>query len=241
VELLRLVAVVLAGTAVRTAAAEPSIDRVAPARGNAVLTADVSTSGLPGGTLEASLLSGLPSAIELRLEALDARDRPLGETRLYYRIAFDLWDELYRVEGPGVKAMPAEPAGPASPSYRFEDLAALRDFLAFLSGLPVVSWSAIDPAVRHRVRVGGRLHRIAPRETARLERWVAGGDVSRAAADPDGREVSVGLGDVIRFFYKGSKKEDGSQLAERFSAWFLPADLPPSGARGAPATPEAVE
>jgi hypothetical protein len=210
---------------------------VTPARSGEVVAADVTTSGLPGATLEASLRSGLPSAIELRLEALDARDRPRGETRLFYRIAWDLWDELFRVEGPGVGVMPGEGgSGAPGSTRRFADVAALRSFLGSLPRLPVTAYGSLDPAARHRVRVGGRLHRVAPRETARLERWVAGGDVSRMAADPDGREVSVGLGEVIRFFYKGSKK-DADEMAERFSAWFVPAELPESNGGVNPTSP----
>jgi hypothetical protein len=229
VELLRRVALVLAAAAIASPSAraeEPAIERVTPLRAEDVVAADIATSGLPGETLETSLRSGLPSAIELRLEALDARDRPRGETRLFYRIAWDLWDELFRVEGPGVGVMPGEVASRApGPTHRFADVAALRSFLGSLPQLPVTAYGSLDPTARHRVRVGGRLHRVAPRETARLERWVAGRDVSRATADPDGREVSVGLGEVIRFFYKGSKR-DADEMAERFSAWFVPAELP---------------
>jgi hypothetical protein len=73
-----------------------------------------------------------------------------------------------------------------------------------------------------------RLHPVAPRETERLGDWVAGTAARRSGSetdDPDGREVSVGLGELIRFFYKGAKRE-GAAESERFSAWFVPDELP---------------
>jgi hypothetical protein len=190
--------------------AAPAIDSVAPVRADDVLAATVRTSRLPGSRLATSIASGLPSAIEMRLEALDRKNRRVGANRLLWRITWDLWDEVLRIEGPDAV-------------HRLDDLASLEGFLAELKDLPVTRLAALDVAAEHRLRVACRLHPIAPPEAERLSRWVAGGE-ARRAEDPDGREVSVGLSQLIRFFYKGAAR-DPDELDERFSAWFVPAEL----------------
>ncbi len=207
-------AVTLATLAAATSAraADPAVDAVTPVRLGDVLAADVITSGLPGERLASSIASGLPSAIEVHLEALDRKNRRVAEGNLFWRITWDLWEEVLRVEGPHAE-------------QRLDGLASLGAFLANLEHLPVGPFAALDAAERHRLRARCRLHPVAPRETERLSRWVAGEESVPRRGDTDRREVSVGLGEVIRFFYKGAAK-DADELDERFSAWFVPAELP---------------
>jgi hypothetical protein len=201
--------VVVAGAA---AAQAPGLHSVEPGRDGPLLTARVRTTHLPGSDIAASLDSGLPSAIEMQLDLHDERDRTVAEERVLFRVAYDLWDEVFRVEGGGA-------------DERFADLASLQHFLEVLPRLPVASFASVAGAQRHRIRAQCRLHMIAPRETERLERWVTGGTDRRESAD--GREISVGLSDVIRFFYKGAKR-DADEASERFSPWFVPDELPES-------------
>lgn len=203
--------------AVPALAASPAIDSVTPFKVGDVLEASVRTSHFPGDRLTASLKSGLPAAIEMQLVALDPNGHPVVENRLFLRIAWDLWDEVVKVEGPGE-------------SRQLESLAALQGFLSELPELPVGALASLDAHARHRLRVECRLHPVAPRETERLTRWVAGGDEATSVPATDGHEVSVGLSDVIRFFYKGSKRE-ADELDPRFSAWFVPAELHEAGAK----------
>jgi len=198
-------------------AAAPSIDSVTPLKAGDVLEAALRTSNFPGDRLTASLKSGLPAAIEMQLVAFDEKNHAVAENHLFVRIAWDLWDEVVKVDGVG------EPR-------QLESLASLQGFLADLEGLPVGAMAALDPRTQHRLRVDCRLHPVAPRETERLTRWVAGGDEAAAPHNGDEREVSVGLSEVIRFFYKGSKK-DADELDPRFSAWFVPAQLPEGAAK----------
>ena len=188
---------------------------VTPVRYGSLLATLVRTQHLPGDRIASSLESGLPSAIEMRLDLRDARDRTIGESVVFYRVAFDLWDEIFRVEGPGA-------------DRTFADLDALEQFLDDLPRLPVASIGGLEMDARHRVRVACRLHPVAPRETEQLGEWVGGEPDAReqerntsAAAE---REVSVSLGRIIRFFYRGSS--DADEAAEKFSAWFVPASLP---------------
>ena len=212
-------AVILAGAA---RAAGPALESVTPQREGGTLTADVRTSGLPGARLESSIASGLPSAIEMHLEALDRRNHRVAEGDFFWRITWDLWDEVLRIEGPGSV-------------QRFDRLDALEGFLADLGNLPVASWASFDASAEHRLRASCRLHPVAPVETERLSRWVAGEEPARRG-EADSREVSVGLSDVIRFFYKGAAR-DADELDPRFSAWFVPDELPdraPPAGEGTP-------
>lgn len=204
------------------AAGSPAVTGVDPSRTETELTCDVRTANLPGARLASSLESGLPSAIQMDLSLFDERERVVGERRVFLRIAFDLWEEVFRVEGAG-------------PVRDFADLPSLRGFLASIPRLPVSPLAGLATAEPHRIRVGMRLHPVAPRETERLGDWVAGrsprGDGGETD-DTDGREVSVGLGELIRFFYKGAKRE-GADESERFSAWFVPDELPAEGSDAA--------
>jgi hypothetical protein len=210
----------LAPAAPAIATPKPEVTAVEPARTDCLLTCAVRTAHLPGDRLSSSLESGLPSAIEMDLDLFDERNRVVGKNRVFLRIAFDLWEEVFRVEGVGA---PRD----------FADRAQLERFLARIPELPVTALSGLHGARRHRIRVGLELHPVAPRETERLGDWVAGGAAAGSETDdPDGREVSVSLGQVIRFFYKGARRP-GAAEAERFSAWFVPDDLPaPAEAEG---------
>ena len=209
--------------ALPAAAADPAIDSVTPTRNGDLVAATVHTSNLPGERVSASLKSGLPAAIEMRLETFDGKNRRVAENHLFYRIVWDLWDEVLRVEGPG------EPR-------TLEGNAALATFLGDMPHLPAAAFAALDVHATHRLRVGCRLYPVAPRETERLTRWVAGGDEAGAPHNGDEREVSVGLSEVIRFFYKGSQR-DPDELDPRFSAWFTPAELPDEGTSAVPVVP----
>ncbi|MGQ0722483.1 MAG: hypothetical protein ACT4PE_13055 [Candidatus Eiseniibacteriota bacterium] len=190
-------------------AAEPELVAIEPARSATHVTCTVQTAHLPGDRLSSSLESGLPSAIEMDLDLFDGRDRVVGTNRVFLRVAFDLWEEVFRVEGAG------EPRS-------FADLAGLEGFLGRIPRLPVAALGPLDGAKQHRIRVALQLHPVAPKEAERLGQWVAGeSGESGETADPDGREVSVSLGEVIRFFYRGARRA-GAAESERFSAWFVP-------------------
>lgn len=209
----------LAAAFAAPAAGDSPVLSVEPVRAGSLLAARLCTERLPGASLLASLDSGMPSAIEFRLEARDERDRTVAENDVLYRIVFDLWDEVFRLQGGGS-------------ATSFPDAEALVRFLSDLPRVPVTTIGGLAGDRRHRIGVACRLHPIAPRETERLEQMVAGAPDREEA--PDGREVSIGLGDVIRFFYrKGRADEEFGD--ERFSPWFTPDELPDEAAGGAPA------
>ena len=193
----------------------PALAGVRPVRDGDLLACLVETRHLPGERIASSLKSGLPSAIEMALSLLDDRDRVVAENRVSFRIAYDLWEEIFRVDGAGT-------------SERFSSLESLASHLESLPRLPVGRIDAMESAHRHRLRVGMELHAVAPRETERLDSWVAGGGEGPAGESDrsdDGREVSVSLGQVIRFFYRGGRS-DADAGTELLSEWFVPGDIP---------------
>ena len=84
--------------ALPASAADPTIDSVTPTRSGDLVAATVHTSNLPGERVSASLKSGLPAAIEMRLETFDGKNHRVAENHLFYRIVWDLWDEVLRAE-----------------------------------------------------------------------------------------------------------------------------------------------
>ncbi len=204
-----VVALLLATAGTPAAGGAPRVLAVEPARGGGLLVCDVATAGLPGPKIAASLRSGLVSAIDVDLELLDDRERVLAGNRVTLRLAFDLWEEIFAVEGAG------EPR-------RFSDLAALEAFLARLRALPVAPLPPADRGGRLRVRAGVVLHPVAPSEIARV------GEVIGAVPAGDdraggGQQITIGLGRLIRLFYRrdGGERDGAGALSD----WFAIAEL----------------
>jgi hypothetical protein len=217
------------------AEAAPRIVAVEPVRAGDLLACRVRTANLPGAKLASSMRSGLPSAIEMVLEVLDPKDRVVDGQRITFRLAFDLWEETFRVEGAG------EPRD-------FTSQHELEAFLAELPRLPVASFERLRDAAKNReplrVRAGVVLHPLAPQESERLGDWVAGEasdderEPSQSRSDPtrfaepvandDGREVLVSLGQVIRYFFEGGR-ERSEVAAQGVSAPFTIAALREEG------------
>lgn len=187
------------------ASAQPaSVIDVVPGRSDGLLVAHVATAGLPGDRLLQSMRSGLVSALELELALLDEDQQVLGGNRIWLQLGFDLWEEVFAVEIEGG-------------TRRFRDLGDLQDHLARLQDLPVFPANRLVPDARYRIRVGLRLHAVAPAERERVEDAIAGDRRPRRDGQ-DRQEASVSLGRLIRLFYKGGDRPADQQ--EALSAWF---------------------
>lgn len=203
------VALLLSTTGAASAGGAPSVLSVEPSREGGLLLCHVATAGLPGPRIAASLRSGLVSAIDVDLELLDARDHVLAGNRVTLRLAFDLWEEIFAVEGAG------EPR-------RFPDLAALEAFLADLRALPVAPLPPADGRGRLRVRAGVVLHPVAPSEIARVGEIIGGPPAGDDRAG-GGQQITIGLGRLIRLFYR---RDDGDRDgAAALSDWFAISEL----------------
>lgn len=203
----------------------PQILEVAPARSGDRLTCHLRTANLPGERIARSMQSGLPSAIEMALDVLDPQERVVTERTLFVRLGYDLWEETFRVQGLG-------------DDRDFATQAEMESYLSDLRNIAVSPLAMLAPYEKIRLRVGMRMHPLAPRESEMLEDWVSGegapqdrgvglsasGRGTSPVANEDGREVLVSLGKVIRYFFKGSRRGEG-EVIESSSAWFSPAEL----------------
>ncbi|MBK9303545.1 MAG: hypothetical protein IPM94_06585 [bacterium] len=196
-------ALLLALSIGETARAEtPRILALEPARTDSLLVCRLRTAGLPGPEILSTLRSGLSSAVDLQLEVLDGRGRAIDGRVLRLRLDYDLWDEVFSIAhgDRGVTRLP--------------DDAALQAWFDRTPWLPVAPLAALANAGPVRLRAALRLHAIAPSERERLGEVVSG---------PDGQEVSLGLGKLIRYFYRGGAREGGGATAD--SPPFAPGEL----------------
>lgn len=188
------------GTAVRIVALEP-------VRTDSVLACVVVTSGLPDGPMRETLASGLPSSLTLSLVLLDERGRERGGASAEVRIEPDPWERTFLVRSP---------AGGA----RVASLDALAESLRRIG--PVVLAPLARVPARAPLRVHARLavHALAPAE-ADHARAVFVGDVGTNGAER--REVSAGLGPLLRFFLGRAPASEWN--ADATSAAFTSATL----------------
>ncbi len=189
----------------------PQILDVQPARAGELLVCRLATVGLPGQKISQTMQSGLVSSIELFCDLEDEQREVVAGRRISFQLAFDLWEEVFSVEQDGSH-------------YRFSDQAALAAFLADLPRLPVAPLSVLEPDRRFRVRVGLSMHPIAPSAREQVEEVIAGDSRPLDRGGGEQQEVSVTLGKLIRFFYKGGSGRAGLQ-AEASSGWFSPGEL----------------
>lgn len=200
----------LAAHGARAADEGPRVVSVAPAVIGDGLVCDVTTSGLPTEKAVRSMGGGLPSAVDLVIELVDGEGDVVERRRVTYRIVFDLWDEIFRVESDRA-------------DVPVEGIEGVRAFLARFDALPIASIASLAGSDRYRLRVGVVSHAIAPSEKSRIGGWIAG-EGAGTGEDTDEREVTLGLGSLIRFVFGGSGDGDlPAGVGE--SPWFRPDDL----------------
>lgn len=203
-------AALLVGAARPVFAGPPAVTGVVPARCGETLLCALRTEGVPSAEAVRTMEGGLPSSVELHLRLLDHRARSLVQRSYSLRLAFDLWDEIFRVEGPLAEKS-------------FDTLGAMEAYLAVLDSLPVAPWGILEQGEAYRIEVEMVHHAVAPAQVGRIGEWIAG-DRSGVTGDPAGREVSFGLGSLIRFFYQEGRDE-GGEKARFLSDPFKPGEL----------------
>ncbi len=190
---------------------EIRIEAVAPARTDTALVCHLRTRGLPGEASRETLASGLPSALVLAVSLLDAGGDELGGSRAEVRIEPDLWDETWVVRTPLL-------------DRRLTSLDEVAEMLRHLGPLPVLPLERFGMDERLRIRVRLAVHPLAPTEVRRV-RSLFGGEPTEEASDR--REVSVGLGSLVRYFLGGPPDQDW--IADATSApftWHTLAEAP---------------
>lgn len=200
-----LAALVLTGAGDGT---EPRIVAIDPSRTGDLVVCRLTTSALPGERLLQSMRSGLVSAVDFDVALIDRGENPVRQGRLTLQLAFDLWEDVFAVRG-------------GSSEQRFADLAALRAYLSELKEVPVAPVTLLRPGQRYRVRVGMRLHPIAPSQRQSVEAAITG-DVRPDRPGEEQQELSISLGRLIHFFYG---REDEPARGEAQSPWFTLEEL----------------
>ena len=204
IDAIALAAIVVASSA--AADEHPAIRRVDPSLADTLLVCRLLTSGLPDEPSVESIQSGAPAAVIFTLQLMDG-ERVVSERRIECRMVLDLWEDFFRVQT-------------GAEEVRLADLPALRRHFADLEGLPVALRRSLEDGRRYRVRVRADSHPVAPQEEARIREWVAGS--AESGEGGEGREVFIGLGSLIRFFFGGGARR-GS--AEGVSRWFTLGEL----------------
>ena len=184
-------AALLAFADVARAQMDVRITAVEPARTDSTLECVVRTSGLPDARSRETLASGLPSSLTLSLTVLDAGGRERGTTLAEVRIEPDPWERTYVVRTPSGRQRAAS----------MEELAAL---LRSIGPLPLPRATGFDARRPGRVRVRLAVHPLAPAEADRTHALFVG-DVSGNGGER--REVSAGLGTLLRYFLGRSPAE----------------------------------
>lgn len=167
------------------------ITAVEPARTDSTLECVVRTSGLPDARSRETLASGLPSSLTLAVTVLDGAGRERGTTLAEVRIEPDPWERSFVVRTPVGRQRAAS----------MEELAVL---LRTIGPLPLPRTTGFDARRPGRVRVRLAVHALAPAEADRAHALFVG-DVSGNGGER--REVSAGLGTLLRYFLGRSPAE----------------------------------
>jgi len=203
------------------ARADVSIREVTPSRTDTLLVCTLRTAGLPDARSRETLASGLPSAIVVALTLFDASGHERGTSRAEIRIEPDLWENLF------VLRMPTA-------DLRLSSLEEVAAHLAEMSPLPVAPLRLVDAVGALTLRARLAVHPLAPTEKRRVHALFGGG-----TDEPDRREVSVGLGSLVRYFL--GRSPDETWRASASSEPFHRATLPMLAEAESLATPEAGE
>ena len=210
-----LVLLLSAGLLFAAEPGSPKILSVSPALDEGNLVCSVKTEGLPTDEAARSMRGGLPSSVDLVIELVNERDETLIRRRHSFLVAFDLWEEIFRVDD-GAK------------DSRFDTLESVRDFLSDMERLvvtPVVSIGAGAGGGPYRLRAALVSYAIAPAEKTKIGEWIAGDGGSGTDRNADEREISLGIGSLIKFVFGGAAEGKGTPAAAGVSVWFRVEDL----------------
>lgn len=202
--ILTLIVFAAAGPA-RAAEDDTPLAGVDPVALEGGLSCRVATTGLPADKTLRSIQGGLPSALSVVVELMDERDQPIQRRHYALRLAFDLWDEAFRLDGAGLER-------------RFGTVDSLRGALRNLGPFPVSRLDDLAPGERYRLRVELLEYLIAPSQRARIGEMLAGDAAPASGAGP-GDDMLLGFGRLIQFVYGRDRARDAPRHVA-WSRWF---------------------
>ncbi|MBD3336537.1 MAG: hypothetical protein GF355_13575 [Candidatus Eisenbacteria bacterium] len=176
---------------VRAEPQEVAILDLQPDLRDSLLVCRLHIRGLPTPPMRETLESGLPSAVVVALTLSNGEGNERGGGAIEVRVEPDLWEQEFLLQTPLMEE-------------RLETLEEVADRLSRLGPLPVAAADRLG--MMGTLRIGARLavHPLAPAETERMESVLAGD----AAEEPDQKEISIGLGALVRLFWGGSPGDE---------------------------------
>lgn len=183
------------------ATAEPRIVALTPLRLDDWLACRLRSVELPGRKVLSSMESGLVSAVVVQVDVIDARNRRVGGRRVTLQLAFDLWDEVYTLDGDAGR----------------HRLTSLDTLLAWLETPPALSVAPLadlrDALPPLTLRAALELHPVAGPDRERIEDVIAGAGPGAV----DRREATLSFGRLIRYFSREDAQDpEGSVRSAAF-------------------------
>ncbi len=197
-----------------SAVASPEIVDLRAAIHGGNLVCHLRTAGIPGAETRGSLQDGLPARIDFRLRLLNRSNVPILRRKFSFSLAFDLWEEVFRVER----------SGNASRLSSIDDV---QEYFGEIRGIGLMPAAALEPGRKYRLSIEIEEFPIAPATKERIGQWIAG-DEEGIGGNPDEREVSFGIGELIRFFYR-SPRRGMSEGVSGEGEWFTLEELQMEG------------
>jgi hypothetical protein len=187
---------------------EVRIEQVEPGWNDSLLVCTVRIRGVPTPPVRETLESGLPSALVFSFTLFRLDGEEIGTTIADISIEPDLWEGIYRMRTPLFDAQAAT-------------MDELAEMLRTVGPLPVSRLANLPASFRGerllRLRARLAIHPLAPAQAERVHALFTGG---AEQDDPDRREISVGIGALIRRFLGRESTEDWA--AETLSSPFDP-------------------
>ena len=184
------------------------IEAIEPSRTDSSLVCAVSMRGWPDPPSRETLESGLPCSVVLDLSLIDPSGTPAGGSAVEIRMEPDLWDGTLIMRTPFAERRAAS----------IEEAAVQMERIG---PIPVLPAARIQKDLAWRLRVRLAVHPLAPAETERIHRIFEG---TGSGETGERREVSVGVGALVRYFL--GRRNEETWTAEASSEPFIWSALP---------------
>jgi len=198
------VAALVFATPVRTAA-QIRVEQIVPSLRNDTLAVSARFTNLFSKKIIGTIQSGLPSIIQIELRLLDSRKNQLARRHISKSIAYDIWDEKYKIRHDGGEVTLA----------RFEQVRAVSAILEKEGLISRRKLATAGPYVC-QVRVG--IIPISARQAERVTDWLLDPNETeeRVASENRTSGFELNISKLLSFFV--SKKKGSKYISPWFSS-----------------------
>jgi hypothetical protein len=165
---------------------------------NDSLELEIHFSNLFTGSIKKTLLAGLPILLEVNLDLLDSDDHSIHSKKINGRISYDVWEELFKVEGFN------------SDEKTFQSLGEVQDCFSNELKADLVPKEYLMSAEVYRVDVESQLTLLTRKQSRELEDWIRSSDQTEEDLPTQERDTGfrLNLNKVVQFFVgKGDEQE----------------------------------